>query len=41
MEENYCPKGADCLYRHSKIICKDYERGFCVKGKDCKELHKL
>ncbi len=39
-EEGYCPEEENCPYKHSKIICKDYEKGFCANGPDCKELHK-
>lgn len=38
-EKGYCPDGNNCPYKHSKIVCKNYARGFCTKGANCKELH--
>ena len=39
-EQGYCPEGNNCPYKHSKILCKDFEKGFCMNGKECKELHR-
>lgn len=34
-----CVKGDKCPQKHKKIICKDYERGFCPDGPRCKNYH--
>ena len=38
-ETGTCEEGERCPYRHSKAICREYERGFCQKGPECLDLH--
>jgi len=39
-EHGYCPEGEKCPYKHSKVICKNFEKGFCQYGPQCSDLHK-
>ena len=38
-ETGSCNDGDKCPYKHTKLICRNYAKGFCQLGPKCPNLH--
>ena len=38
-ETGNCPDGDKCPYKHTKVVCRNFMKGFCQLGKKCPNLH--
>ena len=39
LQDNYCPQNKNCPYKHAKILCRNFQMGFCQHGVKCREVH--